>query len=157
MAKRQCQGLNAEGGPCGAAPLKGKPHCFAHDKESQDSARFGGSQPGAGRPRVPRATELMREWVEEHAEKILKPYTDAIESAVMSATFEGEVLPSEVPDLGARITAAEKLLDRVLGKPAQRVEHAGPQGDPVAVDLRLDEQAREAIAGALRSRPAARK
>jgi hypothetical protein len=157
MAKRQCQGKTKAGKPCKAAPLSGSDYCLAHaDEETRESAGFGGSQPGAGRPRVPRATELMREWVEENAEKILKPYADAIEHAVLTATFEGVVLPSDVADLGARIAAAERLLDRVLGKPAQRVEHAGPQGDAVAVDLQLDGATREAIAGALRGRPATR-
>lgn len=161
MAKRQCKGTNASGGPCGATPLKGKPHCFAHDKESQESARFGGAQPGAGRPRVPRVTEVMREWVEEHAEQLLSAYVDGLDATLIDTVMigDGESMRWETsyPDHDMRMKAAEKLQDRAVGKPRQRIEHAGSEDlAPISVEFSLDDKAREAIAGVLRRRPAAR-
>ena len=97
----------------------------------------------------------MREKVEAEIDKVIAPYFDAVENAMMHATYEGDVIVSPHPDLGARINAAEKLLDRVYGKPRQTIEHAGPlDGSAIPVEFKLDDQAREAIAGALRSRPA---
>ena len=75
----------------------------------------------------------MRERVEERIDEILAPYFDAIRSAVVHATYEGEVLPSQHPDLGARIAAAEKVLNRVYGKPRQVQEVTGEGGGPVEV------------------------
>ncbi len=97
--------------------------------------QFVGGQPGSGRPRQPRVIEVMRERIEQDIDRILRPYFDALEEAVLHATFEGSVIVSDVPDLGARIAAAEKLLDRVYGKPRQAMEHSGPDRGGVPIEL----------------------
>jgi hypothetical protein len=157
MAKRRCKGKTKAGKRCKAWALHDGDRCLAHsDEKTQDSVGFGGSQPDAGRPAKPRVVDVLRERVEAEVEKIVAPYFEALEHAVLHATYEGEVVVSEHADLGARINAAEKLLDRVYGKPRQTIEHAGAQdGAAVPVELNLDQKTREAIAGALRRRPAA--
>lgn len=144
VKKRKCHGENLQGKPCGANPLKagtvidgtkakGK-HCRAHDPDLPETARIQGAQPGAGRPKNPRVVDVMRDRVERKIEQVLGPYFDALEGAVVHATFEGEVIPSAHPDLGARIAAAEKLLDRVYGKPGQAIELTGKDGGPVEIN-----------------------
>jgi hypothetical protein len=139
-AKRRCKGTNKAGERCGAAPLKGSDYCRAHDPDVSGSARFGSHEQAkaagdlGGRPKAPRVVDVMRERVEEDVDRILVPYFDALEGAVVHATFEGEVLPSDHPDIGARIAAAEKLLDRVYGRPKQALEHAGPDGSAIRTE-----------------------
>lgn len=135
--KRRCRGTTKKGKPCRAAALKGTDRCIAHsDKAVQVEMGFGGPENGAkggAATRRPRVIERMRERVEEDIEKIIAPYFDAIENAIVTATHEGQVIPSEVADLGARIKAAEALLDRVYGKPRQVTEVSGPDGGAVPI------------------------
>jgi hypothetical protein len=157
--KRTCKGKTKTGKPCGAVPLKpgtviegvtvkGK-HCRTHDPDLPDSARLQGPQPGSGRPRVPRPTEVAAELVQRHIYRIFRPHfralglelnddgtvTELDYGAVVTATFEGEVHASTVEDLAAQIKAAEHLLDRVSGRPAQAIQHSGPDGGPVELGL----------------------
>jgi hypothetical protein len=67
----------------------------------------------------------MRQRVETEIDAILKPYFDALHGAVLHAVHEGRVIVSEHPELAARIAAAEKLLDRVHGRPSQQLEVSG--------------------------------
>lgn len=60
--------------------------------------------------------------VERELEVWLAPYREAVTSAVLSATYEGQVIASDVPDVGARISAVEKVLNRVYGMPKQAVD-----------------------------------
>jgi hypothetical protein len=81
----------------------------------------------------------MRERVEQRVDEVLAPYFDALTGAVVHGFYQGDFVLTEHPDLAARISAAEKLLDRVYGRPRQQVEHSGPDGGPVQVadvDLR---------------------
>lgn len=158
MAKRRCQGKTKAGKRCRAFPLHGSKLCLAHsDAETRSSVQFVGGQPGSGRPPKPRVVDVLRERVEAEVELIVAPYFQALSEAVLTATYEGEVIASELPDLAGRIQAAEKLLDRVYGKPRQTIEHAGPEsGPPVAVEFALDDRTREVISNALRQRPATR-
>lgn len=159
--RRRCSGKTRTGKRCKAWPLTGSKRCGAHPV-SPDSPRFGSpeqaSRAGAlgGRPRVPGATETARRLVEENVGVLLTPHFralgyDVIDTpdglvvlpvagggAKLHATFEGEVIASEHDDLGAMIAAAERLMDRALGKPRQAVEHSGYGGGPIehAHDLR---------------------
>lgn len=154
MAKRRCRATTIRGKPCRNPVTLETGYCIAHSpKETGESRGFGGSQPGAGRPRTPRVVDVMRERVEADIERILKPYFDAVDNAVMHATYEGEVHASDIPDLGARIQTAEKLLDRIYGRPAQVGERPGVSVD-VNLNLVTDHELRERAAD-LRRRLAA--
>lgn len=161
MAKRRCNGTNAAGNPCDSPPLRkgtviddvkvSGDWCRAHDPELPDSARPGGAQPGAGRPRLPRPSEIMQRLAEENVLALQRPYWRTLGydvligpdgpylvelaegGAKMSATFEGRVKVSQHDDLGAQMAAAEKLQDRVYGKPKQATEISGPDGGAVNV------------------------
>lgn len=166
-AKRTCKGKTKKGKPCGAAPLKpgtvldgvsvSGNFCRQHDPDLPDSARIGGAQPGAGRPRVPTTTEVLRQIVTDHAVEILRPHFRVLGyelevkpqeedgkrivlvplkgggAKLHGESREGVVKMSEHEDLGAQMAAAEKLLDRALGRPKQSTELTGAGGGPVEI------------------------
>jgi hypothetical protein len=160
MAKRACKGKTKAGKACRAAPLRDGDYCSAHDPISPDSTRFGSPEQAAaaarfaGRPRTPRPTDLMREIVEDEVVAVLAPFFRAI--GIDIEVVDGELVkqpctrPSRyvwagpddpavhMEDLGAQIAAAEKLLDRVYGKPRQALEHTGAGGGPIEVSEAMD-------------------
>lgn len=165
MSKRSCKKQTKKGKPCGAPPLKpgtviegvsvSGDYCRQHDKDLPDSARIGGAQPGSGRPRVPTATEVMRNLVEENVAAILSPHfrilgyevvidpkkgigLKALEAGgakLYGESREGIINASQYEDLGAQLAAAEKILDRVFGRPKQATEISGPGGGPIEADI----------------------
>lgn len=177
---KQCKGKTKKGTACKATPLrpgtviegvtvKGK-HCRAHDPTLPDSARFGSYAQAkeaaklAGRPPLPKPTELARQLVERHVCGILRPHFKALGmqlnddgsvealdrgAIVTGESKDGEVVPSLIEDLGAQIAAAEKLLDRVYGRPKQSTEISGPEGNPVKVELPTDADWHAEVAGVL--------
>ena len=145
-----CAGTNKRGEPCRAPALKGREHCATHAPDLPESQRFrGGPKPGAGRPRIPKPTELARQLVETHVVTLLRPHFRTL-GLMLNDDLTTQPLPrgavvvhqgeaTTIEDLGAQIAAAEKLLDRVYGKPRQAVEHTGKDDGPIevaAVDLR---------------------
>lgn len=157
MAKRQCKGKTKTGAACKATPRSDTGYCNAHSsKEVQESSGFGGAQPGAGRPRNPRAVDVLRERLEANIDAVLGPLFDALEAdrGLVVGAGENAVLES-VPDWDARLRAVKEVLDRAYGRPKQMLEHTGAGGETLGVDVVLDKASREAIAGVLRRRPAA--
>lgn len=153
MARLKCTGENARGEACGAWPLKGSTRCAAHPIEP-DSARFGSPAQAreaaklAGRPPLPKPTEVARRLVEQHVAAILRPHFKALglmlnddgtvtpleRGAILTGESKsGKVVASTIEDLGAQIAAAEKLLDRVYGRPKQSTELTGAGGGPMEI------------------------
>lgn len=168
---RRCVGKTKKGKRCRAAPLTGRKHCLAHaDEKTRETTGFGGAQPGAGRPRAPRPHEIAQQLVEAHILRVLRPYfrtlglelqedgqvtdCDGAIKYVWAGTEEAAI---EMEDLGAQIIAAEKLLDRIYGKPRQVSEVTGEGGGPIEVAGELsDPGVREAMFEVLRRVGAAR-
>lgn len=159
-----CTGTTTRGAPCKAPALKGTTRCRAHPLDPA-SPRFGSHAQAreagllGGRPRNPRPHEVMRDLIERNIGALLEPYfkvlgydvVDAGEEglklapslgggAKLYASFEGDVVVSGHDDLGAMQAAAERLLDRVYGKPKQQTELTGAEGGPVDVRQTLDLQ-----------------
>lgn len=125
-----------------------------------------------GRPRKVRPMEVERKLMEEYALAWMRPYWRALGFEVCMAedgglylvereeggakiygeSKEGDINMTEHDDLGAQIAAAEKLRDRVFGRPKQTTEISGPGGGKIEVDVSTEEvkDAREAF---LRSFP----
>ncbi|HSC20788.1 MAG TPA: hypothetical protein VLC07_03580 [Solirubrobacterales bacterium] len=139
--------------------VKGK-HCRAHDPDIPDSARFGSHAQAreaaklGGRPANPRPTEIMRRLVEDHVESVIAPHFRTLgydverdeESGelrivksenggakIFGESKEGDINMTDHDDLGAHIAAAEKLLDRIYGRPKQATELTGAEGGPVEI------------------------
>jgi hypothetical protein len=155
MSKRRCKGETDEG-DCRANPLKDSDFCLAHsDGNTRDLMRFGGAQPGAGRPKNPRAVDILRERLEGDADRILDALWNALDADTATVVLAGEEREVElVPDHRTRIAAAREILDRAYGKPKQATEVSGPDGGPVAVVDMSDEQTRALVGDLLRRRPA---
>lgn len=169
-AKRRCQAKNKAGQPCNASPLKGKNFCSAHDPVTPPSARFGSRAQATeagklgGRPPLPKPTDLARELLERHVYAVFRPHfkalgleleddgsvTPMVRGAIMTGeSKDGTVVASEIEDLGAQIAAAEKLLDRVYGRPKQTQEISGPHGDPITLTSPTDDTDRSTRAARL--------
>jgi hypothetical protein len=151
--KRQCGKPTKAGGKCKNPPVKGKQHCVGHlSRKEKEALGFGGPQEGSGRPRKLRPSDVSRRLLEENVAAVLGPYWrtlgyDLCEGpdgqlhleackkggAKVTATFEGEVSVSDVDDLGAQIAAAEKLQDRVFGRPRQEI--TGADGAPLQLEV----------------------
>lgn len=158
MDRQKCAGTNKSGKPCGCYAMRGDEFCLSHgDQERKESAGFGGSQPNAGRPRNPRAVDVLRERIEADVDRVLKPLFDALEAEQAMVVGHGRNAHLEmVPDDRIRIVAANALLDRGYGKPRQSIAHTGPDDGPVNVRVALDDEQRKALSDVLRGRPATR-
>lgn len=159
--KNPCTAKRKDGKPCTAPARKDQPTCWAHaPKEEQEKAGFGGAQPGAGRPRVPRPSEVIAQVILDNIAIVLKPYFKALGYDVIATPgqavqlvhegggakvihrgWDGERAVtelSEIDDLGAQMQAAELLLNRAFGKPRQALELTGDEGGPIETSARLD-------------------
>ena len=122
MSKRACHGTTKTGRPCKAAPLHDSDCCLAHtDEETRLSTGFGA--PGTGRPRNPRAVDVLKERIEAGIDEVLKPLWDALtaERAVVVGNGPTAYVES-VKDHPTRIAAVRELLDRGYGRPKQATE-----------------------------------
>ncbi len=140
MRDRHCEGTNRAGQPCRAAPLRDGQWCSAHEPKLPAAIRFGSSEQAAGAAtgvdrHNPSVTEQMRERVEAEAEAIIAPYFEALEAG---------------QDIEQRMRAAERLLDRVYGRPKQSTQPGGRATDRTETyDLssELDKALEEMLAG----------
>ena len=153
--KRVCAAKNKQGQPCKAAPLNGHETCIAHaDEKTRTSADFGNG-PRPGRPRNPRPSEIARRLIESHELALQRPYwralgydvrigPDGLELLELEgggakiygvSAKDGVVYVSEHDDLEAMQRAAERLQDRVYGKPKQVTELTGAEGGPVLTSV----------------------
>lgn len=155
MASKKCKAKTKAGKSCKARGVMDNGFCMAHQPEDEKESRgFGGSQPNAGRPRLPTPIELKRKVIEDNVEKFLAPYLKTLGyeidwddegnaelvrtedgPAVLTASFQGHVSASDIEDLGAQVEVIEKLLNRVYGKPMQQTEVSGSLEVSGAPDL----------------------
>jgi hypothetical protein len=128
----KCKAEKKRGGPCGAAALKGREYCRAHDPATPPAARFGTSEQATaagkqgGRPRNPRPAEVLRERIEDRIDAILDPLFDGLtaERAVVVGTGPGARLEMVV-DHPTRLSASREIMDRVEGRPTAKAAIAG--------------------------------
>lgn len=154
----RCNATAKNGEPCKAHPLKGSDYCGAHDPALPESARFGSPAQAkeaaklAGRPPMPKPTDVMRRLVEDNAAVVLRPHFRTLgfdievgedgprlvefeggPAKIYGTSKDGDVRVSNYDDLGAMMAAAERLFDRVYGKPKQQTEITGGDGGPVEI------------------------
>lgn len=143
----KCTSTTKKGAPCKAAPITGTDKCLAHaDEKVRETIGFGGSQPGAGRPKNPRAVDVLRERIERDIDKVLDPLWDALDATNGVVVGNGASAEVEIlPDYRTRIAAARELLDRGYGRPKQQTELTGADGGPVVVTF--DQLAARALSG----------
>lgn len=137
--------------------VKGK-HCRRHDPDVPASARFGSHAQAreagkkGGRPPLPKPTDIARRLIEQNELALQRPYwrtlgydvkigEDGLElvelpdggAKMHGESKEGDIIASPYEDLGAQQEAAERLWNRVYGKPKQTQEITGADGGPVEI------------------------
>lgn len=137
--------------------------CRQHDEDLPSSAKIHATRTReqmGGRPPKPTATEIERRLVEEHAIAWQRPYwrtlgydlkmgengPELVEreeggAKLFGESKDGHINVSPHDDLGAMITAAEKLRDRVFGRPKQSSEVTVITQD--AIDVAIERMERE--------------
>ncbi len=101
IARKRCKAKTAAGKRCKAWPLQGGELCLAHDVKARELARFSGAQPGAGRPKLPKPSDLQRHLLEQHITDILAPLYRTIGFDIVT-TPEGLALQAR-PTGGVRL------------------------------------------------------
>ena len=152
-------------------------YCRRHDPDLPEWARFGSPTQAraagmlGGRPPMPKPSDIARQLIERHVYMVLRPHFRTIGldlnddgsvtrldcgAVVTGESKDGDVIASDIEDLGAQIAAAEKLLDRVYGRPRQALEHTGPDGEAISTSIILDGGLAQEARNLLRRAAAAR-
>jgi hypothetical protein len=110
MAK--CGETTKTGAICGRNTIDDLAVCLAHAPAEVRALRGFTPEAGklGGRPAKPRVVDVLRERIEEDAERVLRPFFDALDAASRGG---------DDPDHAIRLAAARDLLDRGYGKPRQ--------------------------------------
>lgn len=125
---------------------------------------------------MPKPTDVARQLIEENIAVVLRPHFLSLGYSIETRPGErpvltpiagggggammygeskdGEVVPSPFEDIAAQIDAAEKLLDRIYGRPKATVD---AQVRTESLEVRFDAtdpEARDLLGELLRGRPA---
>lgn len=166
-AQPKCKGRTLKGTPCGLAPLlpenwdgPNEPtglYCVHHDPNITNDETEAYLLHGSANKPIPRkitAGEAAHRVIQRAPHYILRPYLKALglrlnedgelEEAgtglkLYGYSRGGEVIRSRYPDLVGQTQVAEKLLDRVYGKPRAAVDLAS-QNTTVNVHVQMDEE-----------------
>lgn len=119
-----CKGTNKKGAPCASTSVRDNGYCFAHQPEEvRKSHGFGGPQEGAGRPRKPRAVDVLRERIEANIDRWLRPLEEGLDATRGVVVGDGDSARVEfVDDIPTRIKAHREAFDRAFGRPTQPVK-----------------------------------
>lgn len=139
-----CVGHTTSGNPCESRHVIGSDYCAWHMAAAEREllgVRYPGELSGRARSSVVKAPEMLRQVMETNVDLILRPYFEAlgikligydeetctplVEEVVggglklYGESKDGDIVMTPYPDLGGMVTVAEKLMDRVYGKPKQ--------------------------------------
>lgn len=168
----KCKATTKKGEPCKSPPIKGTDRCLSHSSaKARESVGFVADNGKAGRKPLPKPTDVARQLIERHIEVTLAPHfrtlgyeitrndddeldivaSDGGGAKLYGESKEGYIEVSSHDDLGAMIAAAEKLLDRIYGRPKQATEITGADGGPVQTQELIPSDAswHEQVAGVL--------
>lgn len=101
------------------------------------AANHGGARPGAGRkPKADLFATPIRKAEKRIADRLpflVDKLFELSEGVLVESTrMDGTPYVYKTPP---DRQAATYLVDRIMGKPAQAIEHSGPNGDPIAFDV----------------------
>lgn len=131
---KKCKATTKAGKPCKSPPIKGEAFCLSHaPADYRESVGFRADNGKGGRPRNPRAVDILREKLEADIDRVVDPLFDALAAdagMTVSVKGGGELLEM-VPDHQTRIKAVRELFDRAYGRPTQVTELSGPDGGAI--------------------------
>lgn len=156
-AKRKCRGVKKNGEPCSAAAWANG-YCIAHQPEEVRKAVGHKSATRDGSQKGPQTIPSMaKRIIEANASAVLYPYLRALgltikrhkptgqivivpspqaRAKLYGTSKDGIVKMSDYDDLEAMMRAAERLMDRVYGKPRQALTIGGDaDGDAVRIEV----------------------
>jgi hypothetical protein len=164
-----CAGTTENGTACLSKHVMGSIYCVWHMNESERK-RLSIRDPHETQRRITKtkAPELMRQIVEHNTMSILRPYFEALgitlegydeENGKPIVSFnpnaglklygeskDGDIVMTPYADIGGMVTVAEKLMDRVYGKPKQSTTIEGGV-NPVRIQpVKSEERAVEVAA-----------
>jgi hypothetical protein len=137
-----CTGVTEQGTTCQSKHVNGSDYCMWH-MEKAELKRLGIRDPREAVRVAPvlKAPEMLRQIMETHVEQIVRPYFEGLGIKLIGYDEEtgspiveeieggglklygeskdGDIEMSNYPDIVGRVAIAEKLLDRVYGKPKQ--------------------------------------
>lgn len=145
--------------------------CRQHDHDLPSSSKIHATRTPeqmGGRPKLPRPSEVAQRLIERNVLALQKPYWRALGYDVVigaeglelvelenggvklfGESKDGEICVSETDDLDAMQRAAERLQDRVYGRPKQATEITSPDGGAVILVAPADATAKSRKAAEL--------
>jgi hypothetical protein len=126
MAKPKCTAKTKRGTRCKASPLKGTDRCSAHPLKPGSARYFGHPEQAreagqqGGRPRKPRAVDVLRERIEADIDRWLQPLEDGLTAQRAVVVGDGPTAHLEFfEDIPTQIKAHREAFDRAFGRPTQ--------------------------------------
>lgn len=157
-----CNSDKKNGDPCGQRAvnvrLKGKIYkletCIMHAspaiRKHLDLITPPTGRANTGRKKTPTPHSILKARFEADADRYLKPLEDAL--TAMKAVVVGNGASAHIEfteDLALRISAVEKMLDRIYGRPKQQLEHTGSDGHAIEVNVPSDDKRVQDVAAVL--------
>lgn len=97
----------------------------------KEKATHGGLRPGSGKkPFVDKLTKIEQQELKEMAKAEF--WAEAFKN--MAVPFVFQLVQDQDAGKGERLKAAELIINRFLGKPKERHEHSGPDGDAIKTE-----------------------
>lgn len=97
----------------------------------KEKATHGGLRPGAGKkPFVDKLTKIEQQELKDMAKA--EYWAEAFKN--MAVPFVFQLVQNQDAGKGERLKAAELIINRFLGKPKERHEHSGPDGDAIKTE-----------------------
>lgn len=126
-------------------------HELTDEERSRGGKKGGPARAEAIAKRRAEAEERASEKLDAALDRAITRYVEALDAGVYETVGDGEER-MVVSDHDTRIKAADRITDRLLGKPTQHTELTGADGGPVVLENDVDADRAAAIFAALEER-----
>lgn len=120
-----------------------------HELTNEDRAKGGRNRAERIRQRRAEAEERAAQKLDAALDKAVARYVEALDAGELVVREGDDGEPAVVTDHRTRIQAADRITDRLLGKPTQHTELTGADGGPVVVENDVNADAAETILAGL--------
>ncbi len=121
---RRCAATNKKGEPCRSPVVTASGLCRVHDPAQAEAVAQ--MQQRGGRRKAETYQAALEAFMERNREKIITVYREALRANKIAIDQRtAEAVDTQQPDHVVRLQAAERIQDRVYGKPTARTEFTG--------------------------------